>query len=85
VSSRCVGVTLSWGAHSLMSALGQKQTLRPQIGMAMTAKQRKTTAYREAGHADRVLAAFSASSRLFDWNGETKTVRAKHSSTIIVR
>jgi hypothetical protein len=53
--------------------------------MAMTAKQRKTTAYREAGHADRVLAAFSASSRLFDWNGETKTVRAKHSSTIIVR
>jgi hypothetical protein len=41
-----------------MSALGHKQTLRPQIGMAMTAKQRKTTA---------------------------KTVRAKHSSTIIVR
>src|SRR5262245_2771077 len=30
-------------------------------------------------------AAFSASSRLFDLNGETKTLRTKHSSAIIVR
>jgi hypothetical protein len=30
-------------------------------------------------------AAFSASNRLFDWNGETKTIRTKHSSAIIVR
>ena len=30
-------------------------------------------------------AAFSASSRLFDLNGEAKMARAKHSSAIIVR
>ena len=40
--------------------------------------RRNTTTWRRS-------AAFSASSRLFDLNGEIKTARAKHSSAIIVR
>jgi hypothetical protein len=40
--------------------------------------QRNTTSWRRS-------AAFSASSRLFDLNGEAKMARAKHSSAIIVR
>jgi hypothetical protein len=77
VSGRMIVMTLRTDGNHRYSWIKSKRSLFVDRTRLFTIRRNATNWCRSA--------AFSASSRLFDLNGETKTARAKHSTAIIVR
>jgi hypothetical protein len=76
-SGRMTVMTFRTDGNHRYSWIKNKRSLFVNLTRLCTIRRNTTTWCRSA--------AFSASSRLFDLNGETKTVKTKHSSAIIVR